>query len=319
MLEQHWRSFIQQHDFAWLASIGINAVRIPVGHWLFAQDYPYHSSYGEVRYPYASGGLRYLDLAFDWAEALGLVIMLDLHAAPGCQNGFDNGGIKDSCDWHTQAAYQAYALEVLEQLAARYGKRPALHSIEVLNEPHWTIDTELLKTFTATAYQRIRQHCPVDTVAVVFHDAFRSYHAYDGFMPAPAFQNVLFDIHRYQCFVQEDVDRDLYQHLIKAADDWKQEADSIIKHTGRPTVVGEWSLGLHPQFMTLWQQQAMDCAGREMDDFQLDIAYRGYAAAQLACFEKYQGWFFWSYKTETMPQWSFTDCVARGWLPNRFN
>jgi glucan 1,3-beta-glucosidase len=56
-----------------------------------------------------------------------------------------------------------------------------------------------------------------------------------------------------------------------------------------------------------------------MDNFQVNSAYRGYAAAQLLSFEKYLGWFFWSYKTETMPAWSFRDCVERGWLPNDFS
>ena len=37
-LHEHWQSFITREDFAWLAGIGINAVRIPIGHWLFGPD-----------------------------------------------------------------------------------------------------------------------------------------------------------------------------------------------------------------------------------------------------------------------------------------
>ena len=33
----HRNTFIQQSDFQLMASVGINAVRIPVGYWLFAQ------------------------------------------------------------------------------------------------------------------------------------------------------------------------------------------------------------------------------------------------------------------------------------------
>jgi len=55
-----------------------------------------------------------------------------------------------------------------------------------------------------------------------------------------------------------------------------------------------------------------------MDAFQEQVAYRGYAAAQLVTFEKYQGWFFWSYKTETTPAWCFRESVERGWLPASF-
>lgn len=318
VLRQHWETFISHQDFAWLAEIGINAVRIPVGHWLFGADYPYHSSYGELEYPYVTGGLTILDRAFDWAEEFGLHVVLDLHAAPGCQNGFDNGGIKDICEWHTKSEYIEYSLTVLERLAERYHNRPALHAIEVLNEPRWDIPSAVLMAYTRDGYQRIRKYCHAENVAVVFHDGFRHYQEYPRFLQRPAHDNVVFDIHRYQCFVQEDIDTDIYGHIRKASIDWQVEADDIINNSGWFTYVGEWSLGLNPKMLELWQQAATDYPQHGMDSFQENIAYRGYAAAQLASFEKYLGWFFWSYKTETMPQWSFKDSVRLGWLPDNF-
>jgi glucan 1,3-beta-glucosidase len=318
-LQQHWQNFIRREDLVWLAEIGINAVRIPVGHWLFAADYPYHASYGKQRYPYVQGGLEILDQAFDWAEELGLWVVVDLHAAPGCQNGFDNGGIQDVCEWHTQAAYFDYAVKTLDRLAERYANRPALLGIEVLNEPRWDLDTELLKRYTQAGYQAIRKHCAPEQVAVIFHDGFRSFREYQGFMSRPDYQNVIFDIHRYQCFISEDVNMDIFGHLQKTVTDWKNEAEDIISHSGLPTYVGEWSLGLDLKMAELWSEGAFDHDQTNMNEFQLNLAYRGYAAAQLACFEKYLGWFFWSYKTETMLHWSFRDCVERGWLPNKFN
>lgn len=318
VLKQHWNTFIGREDFAWLAAIGINAVRIPVGHWLFGHDYPYHRSYGDVRYPFVTGGVAVLDRAFDWAEELGLLVVLDLHAAPGCQNGFDNGGIKDVCEWHTQPEYLDHSLSVLERLAERYHRRPALHAIEVLNEPRWDIPTELLMRYSDDGYKRIRKHCQPRDVAVIFHDGFRSYREYAGLLQGTTYDNVVFDIHRYQCFVEEDKDADVYGHIKKAAIDWKNEADDIIQNSSRWTYVGEWSLGLDPKMMELWAQGAFDHAEQQMDAFQQGLAYRAYAAAQLVSFEKYLGWFFWSYKTETMPHWSFRDCVKQGWLPDNF-
>ena len=71
LLKQHWNSYITREDFAWLAKTGINAVRLPVGHWLFGADYPYHRSYGEARHPFVVGGLDIVDKVFDWAEEFG--------------------------------------------------------------------------------------------------------------------------------------------------------------------------------------------------------------------------------------------------------
>jgi glucan 1,3-beta-glucosidase len=317
-LKRHWDTFITQDDFAWLAERGINAVRIPVGHWIFGPDYPYHRSYGGILYPYVNGGIEVLDRAFDWAEQYGLHVIVDLHAAPGCQNGFDNGGIKNVCEWHTRQEYIDYSLTVIERLAERYKRRPALHGIEVLNEPRWDLETEVLKRYTDAAYQLIRRHCPADQVAVIFHDGFRPFSEYSGFLQRPQHQNVIFDIHRYQCFVQEDVDMGIQQHMQKAVIDWKAEADQIISELGLWTYVGEWSLGLDLKMLSRWAEGPFDHDQKNMDDFQLNIAYRAYAAAQLTSFERYLGWFFWSYKTETMPHWSFRDCVERGWLPEKF-
>lgn len=319
ILKNHWQTFITREDFLWLAKIGINAVRIPVGHWLFGPDYPYHRTYGSSSHPFVEGGIDILDRAFDWADECGLAIVLDLHAAPGCQNGFDNGGIKDVCEWHTQQEYIDYSLDVLENLAKRYHSRKSLHAIEVLNEPRWDVDTALLKKYTSDGYHRIRHYCRSEDVAVVFHDGFRSFREYTGFLAAPEFNHVVFDIHRYQCFVPSDLELDIYGHIQKAAIEWKNEADDINRDLGLGTYVGEWSLGLDLQTVSLWASGPFNHALQKMDQFQTSVAYRAYAAAQLISFERYSGWFFWSYKTETAPAWCFRECVARGWLPDRYD
>ncbi|MDH4609235.1 glycoside hydrolase family 5 protein [Pseudomonas sp. BN102] len=318
-LKQHWNSFITREDFAWLHEHGINAVRIPLGHWIFGPDYPYHRSYGDNPHPFVEGGIEVLDRAFAWADEFQLRIVLDLHAAPGCQNGFDNGGIKDVCEWHTQAQYREHSLNVLERLAERYNGEPSLHAIEVLNEPRWDVPTDYLKSYNLDAYQRIRRYCKAEQVSVVFHDGFRPFEQYLGFMQSPEFSNVVFDIHRYQCFERCDIDSDIYSHVHKASGLWKTEADGIIEQLGLPTYCGEWSLGLDLKVVSLWAEGPFNHALESMDSFQKDIAYRGYAAAQLLTFEKYLGWFFWSYKTETTPAWCFRECVQRGWLPSTFS
>ncbi|HSB95075.1 MAG TPA: cellulase family glycosylhydrolase [Spongiibacteraceae bacterium] len=317
-LRRHWTSFITRDDFAWLAGIGINAVRIPLGHWLFGPDYPYHRSYGANPYPFVEGGIDVLDSAFAWAEEFDLRVVLDLHAAPGCQNGFDNGGIMNVCEWHTQPVYLEHSLSVLARLAERYAKHPCLHAIEVLNEPRWDIPTAYLKNYYAQAYRRIRQFCAADRVAVIFHDGFRSHREYIDFFADPTLANVLFDIHRYQCFDRSDIDSDIYRHLEKAAIDWSNEAQQINSELGVPSIAGEWSLGLDLKVVSLWAPGPYNHALEGMDAFQERAAYRGYAAVQLMTFEKYRGWFFWSYKTETTPAWCFRECVERGWLPADF-
>ncbi len=315
-LHQHWNTFITREDFAWLKQAGVNAVRLPVGHWLFGKGYPYHRSYGESRYPFVEGGLAMVDQVFTWAEEFDLRVVLDLHTAPGCQNGFDNGGILGVCEWHTKEEYIEHTLHVLERLAERYSHHPALHGIQALNEPRWDIPTDILKRFTEAAYHRVRCHCPPEKVTFVFHDGFRSFREYAGFLQEPEFQNVAIDIHRYQCFDRADIDMDIFGHIRKSAVDLRNEADEIIRESGYQVYCGEWSLGMNLKVVSLWAEGPFNHALEGMDEFQMSAAYRGYAAAQLLTFEKYAGWFFWTYRTETTPEWNYRACVEHGFIPD---
>jgi glucan 1,3-beta-glucosidase len=315
-LHHHWNTFITRDDFSWLARAGITAVRLPVGHWLFGRDYPYHPSYREIRYPFVVGGLAIVDQVFEWAGEFNLKVVLDLHAAPGCQNGFDNGGILGVCEWHTKQEYIDHCLDVLERLAQRYHGQPMLHGIEVLNEPRWDIPTDLLKDYTAAAYQRIRRHCSAEQVSVVFHDGFRHFREYSGFLQEPEFRNVVFDIHRYQCFVRNEIDLDIFGHIQKSAVDLREEVASIVAESGYQVYCGEWSLGLDQKVVSLWAEGPFNHALEDMDAFQVATGLRGYAAAQLLSFEQCDGWFFWTYRTETTPEWCYRNLVDEGIIIN---
>jgi len=151
---------------------------------------------------------------------------------------------------------------------------------------------------------------------VVFHDGFRSFKEYAGFLQEPEFRNVALDIHRYQCFVEHDINLDIFGHITKSASEWRTEADELIREAGYQIYCGEWSLGLNLKVVSLWAEGPFNHALEEMDAFQMSAAYRGYAAAQLLTFEKYAGWFFWTYRTESATEWSYRDCVEQGFFPD---
>ncbi|MDJ0717457.1 MAG: glycoside hydrolase family 5 protein [Prochloraceae cyanobacterium] len=337
-LKKHWESFITEEDFKWLSQVGINAVRIPVAFWLFGPPYPDHKIY-EGKEPFVEGGDKYLDRAFEWAKKYGIYIVLDLHAAPGCQNGFDNGGMQGVIDWHTKEEYIQFSLEFLEKLAKRYGQHPNLIGIETLNEPHgYKIPNplDILKSYNREAYKRIRKHCDKHEVAVIFHDAFLPHTNYRGDFQEPEYTNVIYDTHCYQVFGEHYKNWDIYGHIQEAAINRKNQVDKIITELNLWVCVGEWSLGfpppidpnrpvVDPNIFSIWNQQGPNGYVRQdMDEFQKNVAYRAYGAAQLASFERCLSWFFWSYKieeteTEARASWSFRDCVERGWLPDKYN
>lgn len=289
-LKAHRATYITDKDFAWIASVGLTSVRLPVGYWVLGDAPPF------------VGAVETLDNAFTLAARHNLTVLLDLHGAPGSQNGSDHSGKSGPLEWDKKPENIARTLDVLEALARRYGKRPNLMGLELLNEPSWNVPIATLQKFYQDAARRVRPHVSADKF-VVFHDGFRSSAWTRAMLPAAEFPNLMLDTHLYHAF-GDDGKLDIYGHVQRAA---IQQKDNVIGLQSRfPTIVGEWSLAVQPNSL------------RDVSGFSLSVAKRSLADAQLLAYERCDGWYFWTYKTESVPEWSFRECVARDWLPRRF-
>jgi len=292
-LKYHRDTFITKMDFKWISEHGIDTVRLPLGHWTFKAEEPYISA------------KKYVDMAFLWAEEYDLKVVLDVHAAPGCQNGFDNGGLSGICEWHKDPIHIEKTIDFIEQLCLHYKEEPTLSGIQVLNEPRWDIPLDVLIEFYTKSYDVIRKYC-TDDVYVMFHDAFRLT-VWEDFFATNDFTNVILDTHMYQVFSPADKTRSINQLLQKVTTQRTQELhalDGIVD-----VVVGEWSHGIHP------------CTLEEATTtYTKNALYRAVGNSLLLTYEHVRGWFFWSYKlseesTRSHRGWSYKDSVERGDLP----
>jgi glucan 1,3-beta-glucosidase len=284
-LKAHRDSFIQKSDFTWLSIQGVNAVRIPVGHWILDGQAPYVAA------------AEYLDTAMDWADEIGLKVIIDLHAAPGSQNGWDHSGKAGEILWHTKEENIVRSLDIVGQLAERYAGRPSLYGIELLNEPHWTVPIETLVGYYQEGYRRVREHCG-NTVAVIISDAFRPLQEWVDVMNKPDFVNVVLDTHLYQAFDKKYAHMKLEEHIQSSAE-WRENIEQFTAN--KPLIVGEWSLGLASKTY------------EHTDPKERDRAHRAYGMSQLMAFEAASGNFFWNYKAEAEDEWNFRYCYDN-WL-----
>jgi glucan 1,3-beta-glucosidase len=289
-LQQHRETFITAEDFQWIKNAGLNAVRLPVGYWALEAPQPYVES------------SEFIDFALEQARLNGLKLILDLHGAPGSQNGWDHSGRSGEIGWDKDPNNIKETVRILAAFAQKYGKHPALYGIELLNEPSTTIPVETLKDFYRDAYSQIRRYAGPE-IAVVFHDSFRAM-AWQNFMKAPNYTNVIIDTHLYQCFGDEDRERTAQEQLVFALN--RKSTLEQMQREELPTFVGEWSLALPDRSL------------ENLSSFQGELLAGAYAGTQLLCFENTRGWFFWSYKMESNSQWNFRYCVERGWLPEHF-
>ncbi|TKA64062.1 hypothetical protein B0A55_09819, partial [Friedmanniomyces simplex] len=90
-LEQHYSSFVSEQTFAEIQAAGFDHVRIPFSYWAVI-TYDGDPYVGNVSW-------RYLLRSIEWARKYGLRINLDLHGAPGSQNGWNHSGRQGAIGW----------------------------------------------------------------------------------------------------------------------------------------------------------------------------------------------------------------------------
>jgi len=157
IFEKEFRKrYITKNDFKTVSSWGANCVRIPF-HYKFFESRPYE---------YDKDAIVFMCKALQWANEHKLKIILDLHAACGCQNH----------DWHSDstgkallwedAKYRDRTYALWEHLASAFKDEEALYGYDVVNEA--VIDPKrlhTLKTFYKKSIQAIRK---VDKKNIIF-------------------------------------------------------------------------------------------------------------------------------------------------------
>lgn len=135
LLENHWDTFITQKDFQYLASIGINSIRLPIGYWslgpLYCQGTPFEP-YSDV---YENSWSRVMR-AISWAGESGMGVLVDLHGAPGSQNGQPHSGVSDGQQTlFGNKTNEDATVDVLSFLTQQLASVTNVIGIQVLNEP----------------------------------------------------------------------------------------------------------------------------------------------------------------------------------------
>eukprot|EP00746_Dinoflagellata_sp_MGD_P146693 gnl/MRDRNA2_/MRDRNA2_79134_c0_seq1.p1 gnl/MRDRNA2_/MRDRNA2_79134_c0~~gnl/MRDRNA2_/MRDRNA2_79134_c0_seq1.p1 ORF type:complete len:464 (-),score=107.85 gnl/MRDRNA2_/MRDRNA2_79134_c0_seq1:16-1407(-) len=233
-MKKHIADFIKEEDFKYIATTGVNTLRIPVAYWNVIED-PY-----EIYAPIdPSDSLAHLDNAMKWAEKYDLAVILDLHASPGSQNGWEHSGCSGQAGLFKgpdAKKNQELSVQVVEKLAERYAHHTALLGIEVINEPVGYTPNVLTKLYK-DSYDAIRKHGKDTWVIVYAHNADRvsGLHEYE-------LHNLILDKHEYACFGdgRSGPPGQTYQKHHQVVETWKK--DLLQMNKAYPTILGEWSL-----------------------------------------------------------------------------
>ncbi len=165
-----------KQDFENIQSLGCDVVRLPINlHFMTtgAPDYTLDPLF-----------LGFLDQAVDWAEELGLYLILDNHTFDPAED--------------TDPAIGGVLIKVWGQMAAHFKDRSNLILYEVLNEPHGISD-QLWNSIQQDVVDEIRSVDDKHTIVV----GPASWNSYNNLAAMPIYEddNLLYTFHFYDPFV----------------------------------------------------------------------------------------------------------------------
>ncbi|CAG8563170.1 7858_t:CDS:2 [Ambispora gerdemannii] len=321
-LNKHYSTFITEEDFAEIAKLGLNHVRIPLGFWAVevASDEPY--------VPKLSW--NYLLKGIGWARKYGLRVLVELHAAPGSQNGWNHSGPNGK-------ANADRTLRILQTLVTFFNQPQYQHVIPifgVLNEPF--ISTQLtigdVQQFYLDANKIIRDITGTGndfTPWLVYHDGFAGLSSWKGFMKG--YERVILETHSYLIFDPILIMLPKTTQLVFPCVAWVKALAQSNVDFGL-TITGEWTISTDDcaiylngvQEVSKYEGKCPNCTCAGANDYKNWSAekkefYTQFASAQIEAFESNGGgWFYWTWKTENHvnPTWDYQLGVQEGWIPS---
>ncbi|KAJ2396500.1 hypothetical protein GGI05_001089 [Coemansia sp. RSA 2603] len=329
-LEDHWDTFVTKEHLEQLVDSGINWIRIPIGYWAF------NLTDSE---PFVDGQVPYVERILEWSRDLGLSVELDLHGAPGSQNGYDNSGRRGTPEWllsRTNVDRTLDALTKMTLLAVEWSD--VVRGIQILNEPsRWKWPVADILSFYNEAYDIVHTLAP--DAYFMIHDTFLSPNDWPSLVSAN-WTNALMDTHIYQMFDDYMVTLNETAHIEMV----RTMAQNITQFDRKQfgVVVGEFSAATHDCTKYIngfgrgsrWDGSIDYANGQKHCPFdtctctgdyggnvtEFSTHYkrflRRYVDAQLGIYDQeIVGWFYWNFRTEMAPEWDYLLGVEQGWIP----
>jgi len=230
-------SLIQIYQDAWfneadldkIKNLGMNVIRVPI-YYLNLQDENGNwkrNTQGEIDF-------GRIDWLVNAAGAKGIYVILDLHGAPGSQNGEQHSGRSGPARlFYDNAEGEAYRLQTIEfwgELARHYKDNPAVAGYSLLNEPNGASGPTQWDLYDRI-YDAIRA---IDPNHMIFIGA--TWHWWD--LPNPAvygWKNVVYEFHYYQWGADKNFQAQ------KEFIDWVFAMEKSYLHYNVPVLVGEFT------------------------------------------------------------------------------
>ncbi|XP_048331318.1 probable glucan 1,3-beta-glucosidase A [Ziziphus jujuba] len=268
VMREHWKTFIVENDFKFISENGLNTVRIP---------------------SLKSNHQKMIKLEY------GVKVIIDLHAAPGSQNGWEHSASRDgSQEWGKTDESMKQTVDVIEFLASRYAKHPSLYAVELLNEPLSPgVSVDTLKKFYKAGYDAVRRH--TDKAFVIFSNRLGPMKPRELFPLVRGLKRSVIDVHYYSIFTDDFSKMTVQQNIDYIYTNRTAELNRVTTSNGPLTFVGEW--------VAEWNVK-----NATKED------YQRFAKAQLEVYGRATfGWSYWTLRN-VQKHWSLEWMIKNGYI-----
>lgn len=340
-MTQHYETFITERDFMEIAAAGLNWIRLPIGHWA-VEKYPGEPYLERVSWTYVLKAIK-------WARKYGIRINLDLHTAPGSQNGWNHSGKYGQINWMKGPMGLANAqrtldyLRTLAQFISQDQYKDVIPLFGFLNEPNGSnIDgrdpKKTVGTFYLEAYNTIRAVTGFgegNGPMISMHDAFLGVDKWWDFLRGA--DRLAIDQHQYLVF-QDQMTGTLEQNKYRPCQVWAQRtnetsimfgANNAGEWSGAVNDCGQWlnGVGLGARYDGTFEGYAglgIGTCDFWNDYTQWDQATRDNLLTWVSSsMDAFQNFFFWTWRigngTTTVPSpnpmWHYRLGWKEGWIP----
>ena len=152
--EEHFSTYIQEHDIKRISEMGFDHVRVPVDYNVLEDEA------GEV----IESGYQHLFDCLNWCKKYGLKMLIDVHEVYGYS--FDPLKDMDRQKFFYDDALQARFFKLWENIASRFGAEHELVAFELLNEVVLKEVYEAWNGVAKKAIEHIRAIAPETSIVV---------------------------------------------------------------------------------------------------------------------------------------------------------
>ena len=253
LLTIYEENFWTDEDWDNCVELGINHIRLPITYmnvWdtdfsVIAKKDLTAEELKSLTWTVREDSMARIDKFIEDAGKRGIYIILDLHGAPGSQNGQDHSGDTGRNDrlWYygdLGEAFRDKTVELWEFLATRYKDNPVIAGYDILNEPAGSVTGNVTTAwefeFFDRLYKAIRAIDPDHTIVM---ESLWDVHN----LPRPevkGWENVMYQYHQY---TWSD-----YNSVEVQFGEMKGKIDRIVAaDLGIPLYMGEFTMHSNPE------------------------------------------------------------------------